>query len=55
MSKKGLKWFKCPHCDFEIKYTFNWMKCPACGGKIRFKDIWKAIIGKERVQFGMNR
>ncbi|KKM71224.1 hypothetical protein LCGC14_1432770 [marine sediment metagenome] len=55
MSKKELKWFRCPHCDFEIKCTFNWMKCPECGGKIKFKDIWKAIIGKERIQFGLNR
>ena len=43
-----LKWFRCPHCDYPIKYTFNWMKCPGCGGKIGFKDIWEAIRGIDK-------
>ena len=44
----GLKWFRCPHCDFEIKYTFDWFRCPACREKIKFRDILKAIFGKDK-------
>ncbi len=49
MAKKEFKWFKCPDCGFEIKYTFDWFRCPACRTKITWKDIWKAIIGGQKV------
>ena len=48
MVKKEIEWFRCPHCDYPIKYTFKWMRCPGCGCKFGFMDILKAIFGKDK-------
>ncbi len=51
MSMK-FKWFKCPHCGFEIKYTFDWFKCPSCRAKISWKEIWNSIKNGKKVSKG---